>query len=128
VKERQTGRQEVETVLTERGTTERRLGRERGAPSTLSDAQLAQLGEIGGKVERHFGVPQDIEWAYAGGRFWVLQARPITNLPPAPLKDVRWEPPFPDSAWCRRATSCGLVRSTCRPGKHSGATSQPARS
>src|SRR5215211_5993657 len=102
VKERQTGRQEVETVLTERGTTERRLGRERGAPSTLSDAQLAQLGEIGGKVERHFGVPQDIEWAYAGGCFWVLQARPITNLPPAPLKDVRWEPPFPDSAWWRR--------------------------
>jgi pyruvate,water dikinase len=30
--------------------------------------------------------------------------------------------------WCRRATSCSLVRSTCRPGKHSGATSQPAQS
>src|SRR5215207_4088082 len=102
VKERQTGRQEMETVLTERGTTERPLGQERAAPSTLSDAQLAQLGELGGNVERHFGVPQDIEWAYAGGRFRVLQARPITNLPPAPLKDVRWEPPFPDSAWWRR--------------------------
>jgi rifampicin phosphotransferase len=102
VKERQTGRQEVVTVLTERGTTERRLGQERAAPSTLSDAQLAQLGELGGNVERHFGVPQDMEWAYAGDRFWVLQARPITNLPPAPLKDVRWEPSFPDSAWWRR--------------------------
>ena len=86
VKERQTGRQEVETVLTERGTTERTLGKERAAPITLSDAQLAQLGELGGNVERHFGIPQDIEWAYAGGRFWVFQARPITNLPPAPLR------------------------------------------
>ena len=32
----------------------------------------------------------------------MLQARPITNLPPPPLEDVRWEPPFPDSAWWRR--------------------------
>jgi phosphohistidine swiveling domain-containing protein len=32
----------------------------------------------------------------------VLQGRPITNLPPAPLGDVHWEPPFPGSAWWRR--------------------------
>src|SRR5919202_1431584 len=41
VRERQTGRQEVQTVLTERGTTERPLGPERGAQSTLDDARLA---------------------------------------------------------------------------------------
>jgi phosphoenolpyruvate synthase/pyruvate phosphate dikinase len=61
VKERQTGRQEVETVLTERSTTERPLGQERAAPSMLIDAQLAQWGELGGNVERHFGVPQDLQ-------------------------------------------------------------------
>ena len=102
VRERQTGRQEVETVLTERGTTERPLNPERAAQLTLDDAQLVRLAEIGIKVEHHFGSPQDIEWAYAGGRFWVLQARPITNLPPQPLSDVRWEPPCPNSAWWRR--------------------------
>ncbi len=32
----------------------------------------------------------------------MLQARPITILPPAPPEDVRWEPPFPGSAWWRR--------------------------
>jgi pyruvate,water dikinase len=31
------------------------------------------------KVESAMGGPQDIEWAYAGGRFWLLQARPITT-------------------------------------------------
>jgi phosphoenolpyruvate synthase/pyruvate phosphate dikinase len=102
VKERQTGWQEVETALSEQGTTERPLGPKRAAQPTLDDTQLARLAEIGLSIERHFDGPQDIEWAYADDHFWVLQARPITNLPPAPLIDVRWEPPFPGSAWWRR--------------------------
>src|SRR5215207_3595338 len=102
VKERQTGRQEVETALSEQGTTERPLGPKRAAQPTLDDTQLARLAEIGLSIERHFDGPQDIEWAYADDHFWVLQARPITNLPPAPPIDVRWEPPFPGSAWWRR--------------------------
>ena len=53
-------------------------------------------------IEELFGTPQDIEWAYVDGHIWVLQARPITNLPPAPLEEVRWDPSFPDSAWWRR--------------------------
>jgi rifampicin phosphotransferase len=103
VRERKTGLQEVETVLAEHGMTERPLEPERAAQPTIDDAQLARLAQIGIDTEDHFGTPQDIEWAYdADGRFWVLQARPITNLPPAPLEDVRWDPSFPDSAWWRR--------------------------
>ena len=38
------------------------------------------------------GVPQDIEWAIdADGTLWILQARPMTALPP----DVSWDPPAP---------------------------------
>jgi phosphohistidine swiveling domain-containing protein len=103
VRERQTGRQEVETALAEHGTSDRPLDPERATQPTLNDAQLARLAEVGIDIEDHFGSPQDIEWAYAAdGRFWVLQARPITNLPPPPLGNVRWEPPFPGSAWWRR--------------------------
>ena len=105
VRERQTGRQEVETIpLAEHGTTERPLDPGLATRPTLDDAQLSRLAEMCLRIEQHFGGPQDIEWAYAADddRFWILQARPITNLPPAPLRDVRWEPPFPNSAWWRR--------------------------
>ncbi|HEV3142553.1 MAG TPA: PEP/pyruvate-binding domain-containing protein [Gemmataceae bacterium] len=45
----------------------------------LSDRQLAELSELGRKVEAHFGSPRDVEWAWADGRPWLLQARPITS-------------------------------------------------
>lgn len=38
------------------------------------------------------GAPQDVEWAIDGeGAVWILQARPMTALPP----DVSWQPPAP---------------------------------
>jgi pyruvate,water dikinase len=37
------------------------------------------------RAEVHFGAPQDLEWATEGGRVLLLQARPITNLPPEPV-------------------------------------------
>ncbi|MEU8251111.1 PEP/pyruvate-binding domain-containing protein [Nonomuraea sp. NPDC048916] len=46
---------------------------------------LRELARLAGRVAAHFGRPQDIEWAYAGGRVSLLQARPMTALPPPPL-------------------------------------------
>jgi len=68
--------------------------------ASLSDGLLAELSAMAIKVEQHFeGVPQDIEWAVAGGKLWLLQSRPITNLPPAPLKGIRWDLPEGFPAW-----------------------------
>ena len=33
------------------------------------------------RIERKLGCPQDVEWALRDGRFWFLQARPITAIP-----------------------------------------------
>ena len=52
----------------------------------LRDAVLAELTRLGVLVAKHFGRPQDIEWAYADDQIWLLQARPMTALPPPPLK------------------------------------------
>ncbi|MER5625256.1 PEP/pyruvate-binding domain-containing protein [Streptosporangium sp. NPDC002544] len=51
----------------------------------VTDTQLAALAELGDRVERHYGAPQDIEWAIdAAGVLWLTQARPITTLYPIP--------------------------------------------
>lgn len=48
---------------------------------TLTTARLARLGR---DIADLLGGPQDVEWAIAGGRVWILQARPVTAPPPPP--------------------------------------------
>jgi len=51
---------------------------QRTAPS-LSDEELQALRTIGRRVEKHYGRPQDIEWAVdKAGRLLLLQSRPET--------------------------------------------------
>ncbi len=51
----------------------------------LTDAQVRELARLGEAVVASYGgAPQDIEWARAGGRLYLLQARPITSLFPLP--------------------------------------------
>ena len=48
--------------------------------TTLSDEQVAELSELGARVMASYaGLPQDIEWAYARGEFYLLQSRPVTG-------------------------------------------------
>lgn len=47
----------------------------------ISDINLTKLGELALKIEKHYGAPQDIEWAVdQDDKIWILQARPITTL------------------------------------------------
>ena len=59
-------------------------GAQRNARS-LGAAQLRVLVEEGLRVASALGAPQDIEWTLADGKLVLLQARPITSLPAAPL-------------------------------------------
>ena len=69
----------------------------------LNEEQLTDLVDLALKSEHHFGeVPQDIEWALKDDVLYLLQSRPITNLPPAPLKNLKWEPPSPGATLLRR--------------------------
>jgi pyruvate,water dikinase len=49
----------------------------------LSDSEVLDIARLGLEVERHYGQPQDIEWAW-GDRLWLVQSRPITTLGTAP--------------------------------------------
>ncbi len=102
-----------ETVI---GTKERKLisdgeggilwqdvSKSRQARSCLSDAVLTDLMDLALQSEQHFGgLPQDVEWALKGDTLFLLQSRPITHLPPPPLKDLQWEPPAPGVTLLRR--------------------------
>ncbi len=46
----------------------------------LSDEEIRAVASIGLDIERHYGVPQDIEWSYVGDRLYIVQSRPITTL------------------------------------------------
>ncbi len=46
----------------------------------LSEEEIAELVELGRRVEDHYGEPQDVEWAITDGSIYMLQSRPITTI------------------------------------------------
>ena len=46
----------------------------------LTDNDIHTVASVGLDIESHYGLPQDIEWAYVGERLFIVQSRPITTL------------------------------------------------
>jgi pyruvate,water dikinase len=46
----------------------------------LNPDQVLAVAALARRSARHFGRPQDIEWALESGTLWLLQSRPITSL------------------------------------------------
>lgn len=46
----------------------------------LKEKQIIKLAKICVNIEKHYKKPQDIEWAYARSKFYIVQSRPITTL------------------------------------------------
>lgn len=58
----------------------------------IDPRQAMQVANEARRIAAARGMPQDIEWAIdTEGTLWILQARPMTALPP----DVSWEPSAP---------------------------------
>jgi len=62
------------------GTKEVLVPKSKKTKQKLANSKILELAKIVKKIEQHYGSPQDVEWAYEKGRFYVLQARPITTL------------------------------------------------
>jgi pyruvate, water dikinase len=68
------------------GTETRELGQAEGSEPVLSDEEVRRVAELGVRIERHYGSPQDTEWAFdPGGEVWMLQSRPVTTAGGEPL-------------------------------------------
>jgi pyruvate, water dikinase len=79
------GHQTHKLVFGPEGTVKRvDLGLEDADARVLSDDEAIELARLGLAVEAHYGEPQDVEWAIAGGDTYLVQTRPITTLGVAP--------------------------------------------
>lgn len=99
---RLTADKEVMTAYSEDGTAEQPVPGPKRREPVLDDAAAAALARQGTAIAEHFAAPQDIEWARAGGEFFIVQARPITALPePSADTPTDWELPYPKGLYFR---------------------------
>jgi pyruvate, water dikinase len=65
------------------------LGAERSVEPSLSDDEVKAVARLARQAERHFGRPQDVEWALdPSGAVCLLQSRPETVWSNAPRRSV----------------------------------------
>lgn len=86
---------QVMTVRTPTGTCEQPVPARLIRKAVLGKAQAARLVEIGRQIESLYGMPMDVEWTLAEGKIAIVQARPITSLPP------EWQRPNPKTIYAR---------------------------
>ncbi len=59
----------------------------------IDDKLIFKLFDLALAIEKHYGKPQDTEWAIEGGRVYMVQSRPVTTLDNKdPQKDTGDEP------------------------------------
>ena len=89
---RETAEKLVMTVRTDAGTNEQPVPERLKKAPVLNNARVKELARLGLEIETLYAAPMDIEWALAGGKFAIVQARPVTALPEPPLD---WPVPAP---------------------------------
>lgn len=73
-------RQEKMIVKNNNGNIEKQILKTEQDKQKLDDVQILKLAEICRKIETRYKKPQDIEWVFAKGKFYIVQSRPITTL------------------------------------------------
>ena len=87
IRAQQPGKREVIVRAKASGGTEQiASANQPGELPALPSSAIHKLARLGLRVERHYGAPQDIEWAWVrdaadSGKLFILQARPMTALP-----------------------------------------------
>nr|WP_288824398.1 PEP/pyruvate-binding domain-containing protein [uncultured Clostridium sp.] len=86
-----TADKEIMTVRTSDGTEEIQTPERLRKKHALTRDQIRRLAQLGKKIETYYQMPMDVEWALENDKLYIVQARPITVLPPEwtlPEKDV----------------------------------------
>ncbi len=62
------------------GNTWKNIHEPKASSQVLKEVQILELADIILNIEKHYGFPCDIEWAFESGKFYIVQSRPITTL------------------------------------------------
>ncbi|MFA5406409.1 MAG: phosphoenolpyruvate synthase [Candidatus Nanoarchaeia archaeon] len=54
----------------------------------LDDVQIIGLARVVKKIEEHYGMPQDVEWASENNRLFIVQTRPVTFFGKGEVKET----------------------------------------
>lgn len=82
---------QVMTVRTAGGTEETPVQESLRKKPALTEEQITELAKLGQRIEEYYDAPMDVEWALEREKLYIVQARPITVLPPEwklPEEDV----------------------------------------
>ena len=99
--ERTTADKQVMTVRIEGATQEQATPPDLRHAPVLNDQQAQELVRMGLEIEKLYSMPMDIEWAMCEGKLAILQARPITALPPEVPASIEWTLPDPNGQYGR---------------------------
>ena len=73
----------------DKGTRLEPLPADRASLPPLTEEELQRIFSLTRKVEKEFGMPQDVEWTFKGDVLYLLQSRPITTLSTQSAGDKR---------------------------------------
>lgn len=59
---------------------EKQTSSDKREAQVINEDEASELAELGRKLEKHYGKPQDSEWAVEDGKIYLVQSRPITVL------------------------------------------------
>ena len=74
------GCKETQIIYGEKNTVEVTVDDNDQKKRVLNDREISELINSGLKIEKHYKMPMDIEWAIKGDEVYILQARAITTL------------------------------------------------
>ena len=74
------GSKETQIIYGDKETVEVAVSSDKRKTRALNDREILELMKCGLEIEKHYGMPMDIEWAIKNDIVYILQARAITTL------------------------------------------------